>query len=97
MPSNIVKPVKDSTIRRNRLVLINYCRVIKQYGADAAHMSRRHLYELAAEPFININGATAGRIIRYVLSVSRVELEQALSEIEAKELLDLILDLHKSK
>lgn len=93
----IENPVKEGTIRRNRLLLKNYCRIIKEYGEPAKYMSRSFLYAQAAECFGNISVQTAGRIISTALKYNRKDIELILSEIEATEMLDILLELNKTK
>lgn len=94
--NNIPSPVKEGTVRRNRLLLKNYCRIIKDYGETAKYLPKTLLYEEASECFGNINARTAGRIINTSMNNMK-ELEMILSEIEATEMLDILIELNKKK
>lgn len=87
-------PIRQTTLRRHKLVFINYIKVIKRLGKDAKNMSKNSLYDEAGEP-LGLDAMTSGRIIRAALKRSNASMMNILNAQEADELLATILELNK--
>lgn len=88
---------KDGTLKRNKMLFVNYIKIIQSLGDNAVHTSKFRLYELACQPFPNINSWTAGRIIQQLYKDSKnSDLEYLLSEQKASEILGVLKQLHES-
>lgn len=82
--------------KRNRLLFVNYLRVYKDLGPENKFVSKNRIYEIAGVIF-NIEGATAGRIIRKYLKLTQEEQIRILSSIEANEMIDTLKEYHYAK
>lgn len=85
---------REGSLKRNRMLLMNYAKVIKSYGKNAAFTCRQQLYIEASEPFANLHWKTAGKIIRsYLKSHNNKDIELMISNAEALDYLDIIIEL----
>ena len=81
-------------MRRHKLVFVNYLKVIKRLGSDAKNVSKTALYDEAGEP-LGLDAMTSGRIIRSALKQDPCALNRILSDIEATDILEVLLGLNK--
>lgn len=88
------QPTRSTTLRRHKLVFINYIKVIKRLGKDAKNMSKYSLYDEAGEP-LGLDAMTSGRIIRAALKRTNSSMLNILNAEEAEDLLAMIMELNK--
>lgn len=88
---------KDGTLIRNKMLFINYIKVIKDLGENATHVSKNRLYTLACAPFPGLKPYTAGCLIRgiYKSHQQASDLEYLLTQEQASDILETLRMLHE--